>query len=220
MLCFTLNYINKTLFFKFPIPKILKNLKLTNINIIMGAKEILFGAFYEALVKVNHENKLGLNPTVIEYIADILANYYRKVPLYLIDVKATTPFRLYKIRGDVSLLLVGFFNEWVNRLNRPLSENDYINSGKLNYEWAYLYLDMNFGRLLKEEMEKEYFTKYIKNKQELLYTQLDIFREISNLFEEYANLLKLLKQSNKNLQEFLAKFNELRLSELENLLDL
>ncbi len=186
----------------------------------MGAKEILFGAFYDALVKVNHEKKLGLNPVVIEYIADILSNYYRKVPLYLIDIKATTPFRLYKLRGDISLLLVGFFNEWVNRVNRPLTENDYINSGKLNYEWAYLYLDMNFGKFLKAEMEKEYFVKYLKDKQEYLYTQLDIFKEMSNLFEEYANLLKLLKKSNKDLQKFLSTFDELRLSELENFLDL
>ena len=68
----------------------------------MGAKEILFQSFYEALLKVNTEKKLGLNPLVLEYIADILSNYYRRVPLYLIDIKTTSPFKLYKIRGDVS----------------------------------------------------------------------------------------------------------------------
>ncbi len=183
----------------------------------MSAKEILFQSFYEALLKVNTEKKLGLNPLVLEYIADILSNYYRKVPLYLIDIKTTSPFRLYKIRGDVSLLLVGFFNEWVNRLNRPLTERDYINSGKLNYEYAYLYLDTNFGKILKEETEKEYFVKFLKNKQEELFTQLDIFKEMSALFEEYANLLKLMKISNKNLQNFMATFDELRLEELDRL---
>ncbi len=184
----------------------------------MGAKEILHKAFYEALTRVNQEKKLGLNPLVLEYIADVLSSYYRKVPLYLIDVKANTPFRLYKIRGDVSLLLVGFFNEWVNRLNRPLTENDYIISGKLNYEYAYLYLDTNFGKFLKEETEKEYFTKFLKDKQEYLYTQLDIFKEMSVLFEEYANVLKLMKKSNKNLAQFFSTFDQLRLSELEDLI--
>jgi len=63
---------------------------------------------------------------------------------------------------------------------------------------------MNLGKFLKAEMEKEYFVKYLKDKQEYLYTQLDVFKEMSNLFEEYANLLKLLKKSNKDLQKFLS----------------
>lgn len=184
----------------------------------MGAKEILHKAFYEALIKVNQEKKLGLNPLVLEYVAEVLSTYYRKVPLYLIDVKANSPFRLYKIRGDVSLLLVGFFNEWVNRLNRPLTENDYIVSGKLYYEYAYIYLDTNFGKFLKEEMEKDYFVKFLKDKQEQIFTQLDIFREMSNLFEEYANLLKLMKKSNKNLAEFFSTFDQSRIWEIEDLI--
>jgi hypothetical protein len=173
--------------------------------------------FEEDLTLINQRENLSLNPYVIKYVSLIMLNYVHNLPFYMIDVQETTPFKTYKTKGDISLLLVGLFNEWLNRINRPLTEENYIKTGKLNYENAYFYLDINYGQALKEEIGKNYL-RYIKNQTDALNTYLEIFREISEYFEGYAYLLKKYREQQKISSEFLSQIPSGRILELENII--
>ncbi len=172
--------------------------------------------FEEDLKFINEKENLYLNPDVIRYISFTILKYINNLPYYLVDVQEKTTFRTYKTKGDVSLLLVGLFTEWLNRLNRPVKEEDYIKTGKLNYESAYLYLDINYGKELKEEIGKSYL-KYLKNEDYSTY--LDIFREMSELFEDYTLLLKQYRKEQQQFAEFLNKIPAAKFTEFQILIN-
>ncbi len=174
--------------------------------------------FEEDLLLLNQKEDLSLNPYVIRYISLIILNYIHTLPFYMIDIKENTTFKTYKTQGDVSLLLVGLFTEWLNRLNRPLTEQTYIRTGKLGYENAYFYLDLNYGQALREEIGKSYL-KYLQNQNEILNTYIQIFRDISDYFEEYAYLLKKFKEEKETFSNFLENVPGGRLLELESILN-
>ncbi len=173
--------------------------------------------FEEDLNFINKKESLSLNPNVIKYISLIMLNYTKNIPFYIIDIKESSNYKAYKTKGDVSLLLVGLFTEWLNRTNRPLNENIYIQTGKQNYENAYFYLDLNYGRELKAELGKEYIN-YLNKQRDIFNTYLEIFKEISEYFEEYAFLLKKFREEKEKNSEFLSQIPTGRLLELENLL--
>ncbi|WP_457642012.1 hypothetical protein [Persephonella sp.] len=182
----------------------------------MRQEEIRFlqQSIEEALTEFSRRENISVSMEIISYISNILATYYRSLPYYLIDIKETNIFRLYKARGDVSLILVGFFGEWVNRKNRPLKEEDYISAGKINYRNAYYYLDQKYGDIIKEEKQKEYFSQL---NEKFLFTFIDLFKEISENFEIYTDLLKRYKLEAESLSNFLDNFGSARLIEMEKL---
>ncbi len=173
--------------------------------------------FEEDLNFINEKESLMLNPDVIRYVSFVMINYLKGIPFYTIDIKEKSVYKTYKTKGDVSLVLVGLFTEWLNRTNRPLTENDYIQTGKQNYENAYFYLDLSYGKELKAEIGKDYFD-YLKNQKEIINTYLEIFKEISEYFEEYAYLLKRFRKEKEQISNFLNKIPASRLLELENVL--
>ncbi len=173
--------------------------------------------FEEDLNFINKKENLLLNPDVIRYISLIMLNYTKNIPLYIIDIKENSTYKTFKTKGDVSLLLVGLFTEWLNRTNRPLTENNYIQTGKQNYENAYFYLDLNYGKELRAEIGKEY-VNYLKNQKDIINTYLEIFKEISEYFEGYAYLLKKFRHEKEQNSEFFNQIPAGRLIELENLL--
>ncbi len=182
----------------------------------MKGEDLLSKTFRDALKKVSSEKNIAVADEILNYISQVLALYYRGLPLYLIDVVESTPFRVYKTKGDVALLLVGLFTEWINRTNRPLKEQDYINAGKLNYYNAYMYLNLNFGDVLQQEFEK--LSPYQEPSQVLM-GHMDIFRDISSNFEKYAYLLKEYREENRQISHLFDMFNELRQQYLQKFLE-
>ncbi len=182
--------------------------------ISMGQNELDFLKRHlkETLKEFSEKEKISISIQIISYISGVLAEYYRSIPRYLIDVKETDTFRLYKARGDVSLILVGFFTEWINRQNRPLKEEDYINAGKLNYWKAYYYLDKKYGDIIKAEKEKDYFSML---NDALLF--IDLFKDISENFEIYTDLLKRYRLESESLSKFLDSFSSSRVMAFEKI---
>ncbi|SNZ06118.1 hypothetical protein SAMN06265182_0568 [Persephonella hydrogeniphila] len=182
----------------------------------MGSEDFLEKGFKDVLKKVSLEKNLRIPDEIISYISGVMSLYYRGIPLYLIDISETSPFKKYKARGDVSLLLVGLFTEWIERANRPISEKDYIKAGKLNYYNAYMYLNLNFG-----EVEREFYDILSSSFDitNMLLTHMDIFRDISENFERYALLLKEYRAENLQTVRLFDIFNELRQSQLKKFLD-
>ncbi len=178
-------------------------------------KDIFKKSIYENLFSFSERSNLHIPEEIISYISSVLALYYKGFPLYLIDVQETNVYRKNKIRGDLSLLLVGFFREWVNRKNRPLTENDYINTGKISYMNAYLYLEATYGDIFNREIEKEYI-KYIS---ENLNTYLDILKSMSENFEFYTQFLNSYKEEAKKVDSFLSNFPDLRVIEIKKIFE-
>ena len=168
------------------------------------------------LTEISDKFQYKIPPEIISYISSTIVMYYRGIPLYLIDIKEKDPFKKNKTRGDVSLLLVGLFREWVNRINRPLKDRDYIKTGKISYLNAYLYLENRYGDIFYEELQKEY-VKYFQN----IYNYIEIFKLLSEEFEIYTQFLNLYKKEIKDLEKFLASFPDLKKEEFkENLKDI
>jgi uncharacterized phage infection (PIP) family protein YhgE len=182
----------------------------------MKEEDFLEKNFKEALEKVAFEKKLEISQEIIKYISQVLALYYKGLPLYLIDISEKTPFRKYKAKGDISLLLVGLFTEWLERKNRPLKEADYIKTGKLSYYNAYMYLNLNFGQVVQEEFEK--ISAWYSSLTDTLLTYIDVFKEISENFEKYAYLLKEYREENQQLKRLYDTFNQLRYPYLKDFL--
>ncbi len=165
-----------------------------------------------ALKDFVERKNISVSMNTISYIAEVISEYYRDLPSYLIDIKETSLFRVYKARGDISLLLVGFFNGWVNRRNRPLKEEDYISAGKLNYLKAYYYLDSRYGDILEAEKQKDYTSEL---KDLVFFT--DLFKDISLNFEIYTEILKRYRDETSQLRRFYDDFNHARILEFEKL---
>lgn len=181
----------------------------------MKGEDFLEKSFKKALKKVSTEKKLNISDEIINYLSQILSLYYRGIPLYLIDIIEKSPFKRYKARGDVSLLLVGLFTEWIERRNRPLTERDYIITGKLNYYNAYVYLNINYGEIL----EKEFTTIVGFTDTSKLISQFEIFKDISENFEKYAFLLKEYKSENLETAKLFDMFNEIRMKQIKDLFE-
>jgi hypothetical protein len=182
----------------------------------MGSEDFLEKSFREVLKKVSFEKRLGIPDEIINYISGVMSLYYRGIPLYLIDISESSQFKKYKARGDVSLLLVGLFTEWIERANRPVSEKDYIKAGKLSYYNAYMYLNLNFG-----EVEEEFYKILSSNFDitSMLLTHMDIFRDISENFERYALFLKEYRAENLQTARLFDIFNQLRQNQLKKFLE-
>lgn len=176
-------------------------------------KDILKLSIQKNLEDISKKFNLSIPEEIIIYISSVISMYYKGFPLYLIDVFETNAFRLNKVRGDISLLLVGLFREWINRTNRPLKTSDYINAGKLSYFNAYLYLESNYGELFYKELEKEYI-KTVKN----IYSYIDIFKSLSEEFETYTDFLNLYRKESKEIKAFFDTFPQLRLDEFKKFL--
>jgi len=163
--------------------------------------------FKEYINLISSQQNLYISPQISEYIASIFENFYKNMPLYLIDVYEQKPFQTYKKRGDLALILVGFFTEWLNRSRRPIKEEDYIISGKQNYFNAYVYLDSNFGEHFYSEYQKNYV--YILKQYEDVYSYIEIFKMLSENFEEYANMLKSMRKSIKETEKIYKMFKNI-----------
>ena len=148
--------------------------------------------FKEYMDLVVSEKNIYVSPQIVDYISSAFDSFYKNMPLYLVDVNEQTSFQTYKKRGDLALILVGFFTEWLNRPRRPLKESDYIVSGKQNYFNAYVVLDSNFGEYFNLENEKAYL--YILKQYGDIYSYIEIFKLLSENFEEYANMLKSMRR--------------------------
>jgi len=183
----------------------------------MGSEDFLEKGFRDLLKKVSSEKKLNIADEIINYISQVMSLYYRGIPFYLIDISETTPFRRYKAKGDVSLLLVGLFTEWIERTNRPLTERDYINAGKTNYYNAYMYLSIHFDDVINQDFP-EFLVKHF-DPSRILLTHMDIFRDISENFEKYAHLLKEYRSENLQTAKLFDMFNEIRQQQLRNILE-
>jgi len=170
----------------------------------MGSEDFLVKNFKDTLNKVAVERGLNISEEIINYIAEVLSLYYKGIPLYLIDVVKTTPFQIYKTKGDVSLLLVGLFSEWINRSNRPLTEKDYIKAGKQNYYNAYMYLSLHFNDIKFE------FPEELKFRVKNVISKIDLFKEISENFEIYTAFLKDYREENRKIGQIFDIFNEFR----------
>ncbi|WP_457638854.1 hypothetical protein, partial [Persephonella sp.] len=180
----------------------------------MKGEDFLEKSFREVLKKVSAEKNMNIPQEILNYIAGVMSLYYRGLPLYLIDIVERSPFKKYKAKGDVSLLLVGLFTEWIERTNRPLTERDYINAGRLNYYNAYMYLNINFGSILEEEFAtlQEFQTGNISH---VLMGHMEIFKNISENFEKYAFLLKEYRAENQKTAHMFDLFTEIRQKQLK-----
>lgn len=163
--------------------------------------------FKEYVSLISNEKNFDIPPQISEYIASIFENFSKNMPLYLIDIYENKPFQTYKKRGDLALILVGFFTEWLNRPRRPLTEKDYIVSGKQNYFNAYVYLDANFSEYFYAEFQKEY-TK-ILSQYDNIYSYIDIFKLLSENFEEYASILKAMRKTMEENKKFYLMFKSI-----------
>ncbi len=177
-------------------------------------KNIIKVSLQENLSEISQKFKMNIPEEIINYISSVISMYYKGFPFYLIDIQEENPFRKNKIRGDVSLILVGFFKEWINRENRPTTEMDYINTGKLSYFNVYTFLENTYGDMFYRELEKT----YLKN-LENLYSYLDIFRSLSEEFEFYANFLNIYRNEARKLSQFFDTFAELRAQEFRLFID-
>jgi len=175
-------------------------------------KDIFQRSIYRNLLELSERFRMDIPDSIIRYISTVFSLYYKGIPLYLIDIKEKSTFERNKARGDVSLLLVGLFKEWINRQNRPLTENDYINAGKTSYLNAYMYLETLYGDMFLYEFKKE----YIKDLTENIYSYLDILKSMSDNFEFYTEFLNIFREESKKMRKFLDTFPELRLIEMEN----
>ncbi len=173
-------------------------------------RDILKMTIQKNLEEISKKFNLSIPNEIILYISSIIALHYKGIPLYLIDISEENPFRLNKIRGDISLILVGLFREWVNRKNRPLKPSDYINVGKLSYFNVYIYLESNYGELFYREVNKDYI-KDVKN----IYSYIDIFRSLSEEFETYTDFLNLYRKEIAEIENFFDKFSQLRRDEFK-----
>ncbi|WP_456382777.1 hypothetical protein [Persephonella sp.] len=184
----------------------------------MKSEDFLEKSFREVLKKVSVEKKLNIADEIINYIAGVMSLYYKGLPFYLIDISESSPFRRYKTRGDVSLLLVGLFTEWLERSNRPLTERDYIEAGKLNYYNAYMYLNLHFGDVLNESMAvlKAFSSEKMSD---VLMGHMEIFRDISENFERYAILLKEYRAENRKTAQLFDMFTQFRQEQIKRFLD-
>ncbi|MDQ7055404.1 MAG: hypothetical protein Q9M89_02455 [Persephonella sp.] len=183
----------------------------------MRGEDLLEKSFKEALQKVSVDKKLNIPDEIINYISQIMSLYYRGIPLYLIDISEKTPFRRYKIRGDVSLLLVGLFTEWVSRRNRPLTERDYIEAGKINYYNAYMYLNLNYSDLFKENFRD--ISVFFSDMTDLITGHMEIFKNISENFERYAFFLREYRAENIETGRIFDLFNDIRERQLKRLIE-
>ncbi len=175
-------------------------------------KDIIKISIQKNLSEISQKHKKEIPEEVINYISSIIALYYKGIPFYLIDIKETNPFKRNKIRGDVSLLLVGFFKEWINRKNRPLTENDYINAGKLSYFNVYLYLENHYGELFYNSSEKQFL-----NENEV-FGYINLFKNLSEEFEEYTEFLRVYREEVNQIKSFFDTFKELRFYEFKRIL--
>ncbi len=175
-------------------------------------KDILKITVQKNLEELSEKFQLSIPKEIILYISSVIALYYKGIPFYLIDISEKDPFRLNKIRGDISLILVGLFREWVNRKNRPLKPSDYINAGKLSYFNAYVYLESNYGELFYKELNKDYI-KTVEN----IYSYIDIFKSLSEEFETYTDFLNIYKREISQMERFFDTFPELKLDEFKRL---
>ncbi|NPA54296.1 MAG: hypothetical protein GXO21_06475, partial [Aquificae bacterium] len=105
--------------------------------------DIVKHSLQQNLIEISNKFKMNVPLEIIDYISSVIANYYKGFPYYLIDIKEKDFYRKHKVIGDISLLLVGFFKDWVNRRNRPTTEIDYINIGKNSYLNVYFFLEDN-----------------------------------------------------------------------------
>jgi len=157
----------------------------------------IYEYFKQQLTMISDERNYHIHPQIVDYISEIITTNYKGIPFYIIDIKANTRFQLYKRRGDISLILVGFFTEWLNRIKRPLKEKDYIFTGKLNYRNAYEYLEANYKEIQFKEIPLE----------EKILSFSDIFYEMSENFEYYADLLKSIRKKMKENYEIYKMYN-------------
>ncbi|WP_456463286.1 hypothetical protein [Persephonella sp.] len=183
----------------------------------MGSEDFLEKGFRDVLKRISSEKNLNVPDEIINYVSEVMSLYYRGIPFYLIDISETTPFRRYKARGDVSLLLVGLFTEWIDRTNRPLTERDYIRAGKTNYYNAYMYLSIHFDEVIHQDFPGFLIAHFDPSK--ILLTHMDIFRDISENFEKYANLLKEYRSENLQTAKLFDMFNEMRQVQLRKILE-
>ncbi len=171
-------------------------------------KDIIKISLQENLSEISKKFQMDIPEEIINYISSVISMYYKGFPFYLIDIEEENPLRKNKIRGDLSLLLVGFFNEWVNRKNRPITQEDYIATGKLSYFYVYSFLENRYGDIYYKEQEK----MYLQNIQKI-YSYMDIFKSLSEEFEFYARFLNVYRKEARETSKFLDNFPELRLED-------